>query len=72
MTNVIRVKNKITGVVTEIPAHYRDFAALFAPWELTDEEVFCTDCEIPEPEVPEEVAPAPVERPVPTPRKALK
>lgn len=75
MTDFIRVKNKITGVVTDIPKHYQDFAALFAPWELTDEEAFCTDCEIPEPEVPVEVVSVPDEErptPVPAPRKAQK
>lgn len=72
MTDSIRVKNTITGVVAELPAHYLDIPALFEPWELTEDEAYCTDCEIPAPEVPIFVPTDTEEPPAPTYRKARK
>lgn len=66
---MIRVKHRVTGIIDEIPAHYQDFAALFAPWELTDEDPTCVDCAVvvPEPEDDEDlplIAETPVHEPV--------
>lgn len=55
-------KNKATGLVVTLPSHY---AELFPDsLELTDEDVECVDCNLPEKDEaapPEESAAAPIE-----------
>lgn len=58
----ITARHKLTGIVAEFPAHYLTHPVLGVNLELVDEEVCCTNCELPtdcikndEPEAPAEV-----------------
>ena len=70
MTDKIRVKHKITGIVSEIPVHFLDIPALVAPYELTSDEPEC----LPRAAIPEDSPPdiADVEDASPPNRKGRK